>query len=166
MRIRIWQLALVVVATIFGGIAIASILGFWQTEGGLGNGNGNGSGRNIEAAGAVIPDDIRGSTSFTAISALFDIPLSDLGTAFGVPQGDLSAFLCKDLEELYPDLAEQGIDVGTGSVRTFVSLYTGLPLDSEEESCLPIPAAEILKQKADLTAEQLEWLDQITVELP
>lgn len=77
--------------------------------------------------------------------------------AFDLPkQIDASAFKNKELEKIY---ANQELEVGTGSVRLFVSFYKGLPYELVEETYLLSSAVEILKEKANLTQEQIAYLD-------
>ena len=74
---------------------------------------------------AYDPEDIKGSYTFGDVSELFDIPLEDMAAAFDLPkETDAAAFKSKDLETIY---ADQELEVGTGSVRLFVSFYKGLP---------------------------------------
>ncbi len=51
------------------------------------------------------------------------------------------------LEELYLPLLPPGLEIGTGAVRLFVSLYTGLPLEAEEGSVLPSGAIAYLSAR-------------------
>ena len=53
-------------------------------------------------------------------------------------------------------------------MKWFVALYTGLPLeleDDEEDTYLLRPAVGILKSHADLTAEQIAYLDAYVIEI-
>ena len=48
-------------------------------------------------------------------------------TAFGLGAvGNLADFKCMDLHAAYVNL-EEDVEIGTGSVKAFVALYTGLP---------------------------------------
>ena len=109
-----------------------------------------------EAAGEYNPADIRGSYTLGETSTLFAIPLEDLAVAFRVPANEAEAFQLKLLESIY---AGSDYEVGTASVRLFVSWYKGLPYDLGEDTYLPLEAAQILRQKATLDAEQLAYLD-------
>ena len=159
-RLKSWHVGLLVVVILFGGILATSAFGWWQTE----------STRTPERyaqgdlAGQYRPDDIRGSYTFGDISALFDIPLADLVYAFALPpEVDAAQFQCKDLESMYASLAEQGQEIGTSSVRLFVALYRGLPIELEEDAFFPAQAVVLLKMKAALTAEQIDYLDAHSV---
>lgn len=158
MRITPRWMAVFIVTVLFGGILLSIALGEWTTkstkepltftEG--------------EFAGEYNPADIRGSYTFGDISELFAIPLEDLEVAFRVSEPDVAAVSIKTLEEKFVDL---GVDLGTGSVRLFVALYTGLPFDlSGEDTYLLAEAAALLKQKASLTPEQLAYLESHTVD--
>ena len=157
MRITPRWMAAFVVFVLFGGILLSTALGQWTTkstkepikftEG--------------EFAGEYNPEDIRGSYTFGDVSGLFEIPLEDLATAFRVTEPDVAAVSLKTLEERFVDL---GVDLGTSSVRLFTAFYTGLPFDlSGEETYLLPEAADLLKQKASLSPEQLAYLDAHTV---
>jgi len=60
------------------------------------------------------------------------------------------------LETIY---ADQEFEIGTASVRLFVALYTGLPYEIVGDLYLPKRAVEMLKSHANLTPEQLDYLD-------
>ena len=82
-------MGLIVLIVIFGGIGGTMVFNLWKTEGG---GGGQGSGgvqipvtfQVGEFAGEYNPADIRGSYNFGHISELWEIPLAELGTAFGL----------------------------------------------------------------------------------
>ena len=142
------------------GIAGSMALGWWQTE----------SDKipqrleTVTAAGeeaAYDPADIRGSYTLMEISSLFEIPLDDLAAAFSVEQDKAAAFKVKELETIYTDPESE---VGTSSMRLFVAWYKGLPYELSEDSFLPAPAAEILRDKAELTPEQEEYQDTHTLD--
>ena len=158
MRIKAWVMVAIAVVVFFGGIALSSALGYWKTtsekipaviqEG--------------ENAGQADPMDIRGSYTFQNISDNFGIPIEDLARAFGVTTNP-AVFKCKDLEGLYGDLTD--VEIGTESVRYFVALYNGIPVQDSDAADLPASAAEVLRQKATLSDIQLEQLAQNTVEI-
>jgi len=170
MKIKNWHMGLIVLIVIFGGIAMTMAFNLWKTEGGEG-GQGNGGNRVPvtskvgEFAGEYNPADIRGSYSFGHISELWGIPLAELGTAFGLGAIDnLVDFKCSDLHEAYANL-EEDVEIGTGSVRIFVGLYTGLPITLVDDEYLPQSAVEILKTKVILTEEQGIFLDTHSVDI-
>ena len=176
MKIKNWHMGLIVLIVIFGGIAGTMAFNLWNTEGG-GGGNGSGSGQGSgdsqvpvtfkvgEFAGEYNPADIRGSYSFGHISELWGIPLAELGTAFGLETiENLADFNCKDLEAAYANLKED-VEIGTGSVKVFVALYSGLPYTISGDEYLPQSAVEILKAKATLTEDQVAFLDTYSVDI-
>jgi len=161
LRIRSWGLGLIVLLVIFGGIGLTIAFNLWHMES---------SKRPVkfnegEFAGEYNPADIRGSYSFGEISELFEIPLTDLATAFGLETIDNPKdFKNKDLETLYANL--DGVEIGTDSVRVFVALYTGLPYALAESTYLPQPAVVILESKAvSLTEEQTAFLDSHSISI-
>ncbi len=146
---------LFVVAGIIGSIA----LGWWQTE-------SNKIPQKLETTAvageetAYDPADIRGSYTLSEISNLFEIPLEELAEAFKIDQGKAAGFKVKELETIY---ADKDSEIGTSSMRLFVAWYKGLPYVMKEDSFLPAPAAEILREKANLTPEQEEYLNMHTL---
>lgn len=159
MRITSKTLALVIIAFIFGGIASASALGWWQTESTkipvtFSEG---------EFAGQANPADIRGSYTFGDIANSFDVAPETLAQAFQVTTDNPAAFAVKSLETMY---ADSGYEIGTSSVRMFVAFYLGLPFDTTgQDIYLPKPAADILLAKNNLTVEQIAYLKTYTVDV-
>lgn len=157
MKIKSNTLAILVVVILFGGIFASATMNMWKTEctktpsrikdGGF--------------KGQYNPEDIRGSYSFKDVSELFGISVEDLAYAFNVPKEiEPSQFRNKDLEALYDN---QEFEIGNGSVKLFVALYKGLPYELQSDTYLLENAVQILKEKADLTKEQLEFLDSHTI---
>ena len=171
MKIKNWHMRLIVLIVIFGGIGGTMAFNIWNTEGGR-DGQGEGGGQIPpvtfkvgEFAGEYNPADIRGSYSFGHISELWKIPLTDLGTAFGLEAIDnLADFKCGDLHEAYANL-EEDVEIGTGSVKVFVALYTGLPYTLSDDEYLPQSAIEVLKAKVTLTEDQVAFLDTHSVDI-
>ena len=161
MKIKSIYLAIIIFAVIFVTITATSLTGLWKTTTDkipIKYADG-------EFAGQYNPADIRGSYTFDDIHNTFEIPLEDLGKAFGLKDPALFAsFKCNELETIYASLSEKGKEVGTTSVRYFVALYTGLPYDVEEGTWLLKPAVGVLKAKAKLSDEQLQYLDTHSVD--
>lgn len=160
MKVKSPVLAVIIITLIFGGIALTSALGLWETV------NDKIPERYSEGEfkGEYNPADIRGSYTFGDISELFEIPLEDLGKAFSIKNGtSFAEFQVKELETIYEAYKLEGKEVGTDSVRIFTALYKALPITLNEDTFLPQPAASILKSKAVLTAEQSEYLENHTV---
>ena len=164
MKLKSWHLAVMVFVILIGGIGLSSALGLWQTE----------SSRTPQkfdegvSAGEYNPADIRGSFSFGEISSLFSVPLEDLVAAFNLPENvDAAAFQNKDLESVFGYLEEEGegLEIGNSSVQLFVAFYSGLPFEIDDEIYLPEPAANTLKEKAELTPEQMDYLAGHTLQV-
>ncbi len=160
MKVKTLHIAMIIFIIIFGGIALTSVLGLWNTV----NTKEPARYASGEFAGEYNPADIRGSYTFGEISELFGIPLEDLGKAFAVKdESKYEAFQCKELEAIYAASSAEGKEVGTDSVRIFVSLYKSLPITLNNATYLPKPAVSILKSKAKLIDEQLTYLESHTV---
>ena len=161
MTVRSKALGVVVLIVLFVGIFGAGLMGLWKTR----------SSKNParlqkgRSAGEYDPADIRGSYAFGEISDLFDIPQDLLARAFRLPaDADPVTFMNKDLESLYTDLGE-GLEIGTASMQLFVAYYKDLPYTPGEDTYLLKPAVNILKTQADLTPEQVAYLDAHTIEI-
>jgi hypothetical protein len=162
MKIKPLPLGIAVLALFFGAILVSMQLNWWLTE----TTRVPATFKEGELAGQYNPADIRGSYSFGDINQHFNVPLDDLRMAFGVPEGvDVAQFKAKDLETIYSDLADSGYEIGTSSLRLFVALYTGTPYEPGEETYLSRAAVELLKSKADLSAEQIAYLDAHQVDI-
>jgi len=174
MKIRSKTLGTIIAIVIFGGILGASAMGLWKTES-VRNPNSvqrNGSigevAREDTITGDYYPADIRGNHRFGEISEMFNIPLEILTQAFALPADiDPTTFQNQDFDSIYPEF-EGEQEIGNGSMKWFVALYTGLPFeleDDEEDTYLLRPAVDILKSHADLTAEQIAYLDAYIIEI-
>ncbi len=154
MKLKSYTLAALVVVIIFGGIAISTAMGWWNTE------SSKSPQRYSDgtASGEYDPADIRGSYTFGEISGLFAIPLDDLAAAFRLPADvDAASFTVKDLEAIVTGLP---VEIGTSSVRLFTAFYNGLPYDlaASEQTYLFPEAAEILTARNMMLPEQAEYL--------
>lgn len=160
MPIKTKPLSFIILITVFGGIALSSALGLWATK----NDKIPEVYREGAVAGQYNPADIKGSYTFDDIQRNFDIPVAVLAQAFGVENPDTAgAFQCKELETIYAALADTGIEIGTGSVRAFVALYKGLPIDIEEGTALPASAAGVLKNLGTLSEQQISVVEAMAV---
>lgn len=154
MKIKISALAIIIFVVLFGGIYSSDLVGLWKTEASktvrtIPDGSGEGQ-KN--------PGDIKGSFTFLDISNNFDIPVKDLQTAFGIKTVEnVEAFRCKDLEPYYGENLSN--EIGTGSVKMFVALYKGIEYELEEETYLPESAVIFLKEKGNLSKENLEYIE-------
>jgi hypothetical protein len=152
-------LAFILFIIMFGGIAVSSALGWWQTE----STKVPAAFTEGDFAGQANPADIRGSYTFGDIANSFDVTPEVLTQAFQVTSDDPASFAVKDLEALYLD---SGYEIGTNSVRLFVAFYAGLPFDTTgQEIFLPKPAADILLGRARLTPEQVTYVQANSVDV-
>jgi hypothetical protein len=152
-------LAVIIFIVLFGGIALSAALGAWQTE----SSKVAATFTEGEFAGLPNPADIRGSYTFGDVEKNFGVPAAILAQAFALPtETDAASFAAKDLETIYADLETE---IGTGSVRLFVALYTGLPYDLSADTFLPSAAVDILKSLGTLTPEQVDYIDAHSVTL-
>lgn len=129
-----WSIILTLVI-IFGGIFLTDRLGLWETE--------STKIPTKTQTGEFDPGDIRGSYTFGDIENSFDVPAKKLAIAFGITTDTPEAFQIKTLEEIYVSLSDD-TEIGTGSVRYFVSLYTGIESSLAEPTWLPTPAIDLL----------------------
>lgn len=102
------------------------------------------------------PEDIRGSYSFSDIENAFGVEASLIAAAFGIQTEDPGSVKAKDIEEIYDGVGEE-IEIGTGSVKKFVSLFTGLPYEGDD--FLPQTAVEILKAEGKWDKKMEEALN-------
>ncbi len=159
MTITAKSMTVIILVTIFGGIAFASAMGWWATK----SSKVPAAFADGEFAGQANPADIRGSYTFGDISNSFDVAPAVLAQAFGVQTDDPAAFAVKELESLY---ADSGFEIGTTSIRLFVAYYIGLPFDTTgQEIYLPRSATEMLLAKNNLTPQQLAYLEKYTAEV-
>ena len=160
-KLKPLSLAIVIVVLMFGGITFSGVLNYWKTE----SSKIPAKYTSGEYEGTYNPADIRGSYSFLDINENFDIPLEHLAKAFGLKESEnAEEFLCKDLESRYAASAEKGFEIGTDSVRVFVALYKGLPIELAD-TYIPVSAYQVLKDNVSLTQEQIDYLDAHTVDL-
>lgn len=151
-RVKTLPLAITVVAVMFGGIALSKAIGYWNTS----SSKEPVQFKTGELAGLPNPADIRGSYTWLDLERAFGVPALESARAFSTPDRALDpAERVSVLEELYLPILPPGLEIGTGAVRLFVSLYTGLPLEAEEGSVLPDGAIELLAGRPGADAEAL-----------
>lgn len=134
---------------IFGGIFASNSVGYWQTQ----SSKIPKTFESGEFAGEPMPEDIRGSYSFEDIENAFGVDAGIIAAAFNISHDDPGAIMAKDLEGIYGEFA---VEIGTGSLRKFVSLYTGLPYESED--FLLSTAVDVLKANG-------KWNEEMEQEL-
>ena len=135
----------IVVAVMLGGIALSMLLGLWNVE----STKQPALIRTGDFAGQPSPSDIRGSYSWQDISTSFGIPVQALMEAFEASSETDKVSL---LEAKYLGLVPQGQEIGTDSVRLFVSFYTGLPHTPEEGTLMPESAIMVLRREGKDTS--------------
>lgn len=152
MRIRYLGTGLIVLIVVFGGYGIFKVSGLWDDVS-----NKLPSKMSVSSGAEVYdPETIKGSSKFSELSEWFDIPLEDLGRAFNVPEDLWDTVANKDLENLYGDMS---VEIGNGSVKLFVALYSNIQFDISEETYLPESAVDILIEKGNLSTEQLTYVN-------
>jgi hypothetical protein len=161
MKLKSVHIAPIIFVAFVAGIGGTMLAGLWRTE----SSKVPVKYETGEFAGEYNPGDIRGSYSFGEISELFDIPVEDLGMTYDV-QKNPGAFQVKSLEEMYGEI--EGPDgtpgeIGTDSVRWFVSLYVGLPYMAAADTLLPASAASVLQDRVD--EKTLQALKKYMVQL-
>ncbi len=137
-KLRTAPLALIVLAGMSGGIGISAAFGLWKTE----NTKQPAKIREGDFAGMPSPSDIRGSYTWDEVAKAFGLPVDRLLAAFGSSSG---ADKVNSLEGRYAGKLPEGTEIGTDSVRLFVSLYTGLPHAPESDTIQPDSAIPILR---------------------
>lgn len=160
MKLNARTTLLIATAIVVIGVATTMLTGLWQTAGdrvpkqlatvapvAV-------TGETSETTVAYNPADIRGSYAFGDIATYYGIPLADLAEAFGLTMDEAAAFQVKNLEKQ----ATGGVEIGTASVRMFVACYQGLPYEATEEVWLPTAAANILKERANMTDAQAAYV--------
>ena len=143
-RIKTTALGLAIVAAMFGGIAISMAAGYWKTE----STKEPVKIKEGEFAGLPNPADVRGSYTWDDVAKAFAIPVEKVLEAFGATDPAQKA---NSLEAKYAGTLPEGVEIGTGSVRLFAALYTGLPYEADEGTVLPASAITVLRAdgKAD-----------------
>lgn len=163
MKIGAKGIAVSIVAIILGGVVLLMALGSWQTESEkvpvkFSTG---------EFAGMANPEDIRGSYSFADVEKNFPVTADILAAAFALDVAAKPAedYLAKDLEALYGEVADGAGEIGTDSLKWFVSLYTGLPFTPGEDTYVPKTVIDILRDSGKVVdAETLARLEAKSVE--
>ncbi len=157
MKIKLWQITVVIFLVIFGGIGVTMLTGTWTTE----DDKVPTTFSTGEFAGQYNPEDIRGSYTFQEVADAFQIDLSVLYDAFGIPADtDGTAIKTKDIETAYGEA-----EIGNGSVQLFVGLYKGLPVALIDTWLTPRGAQIILESNPNLTQEQIDYILSHQVEI-
>lgn len=151
-RIKTVPLAIISIVTMLGGIVIAKSVGYYETTAS----KDPVKFKTGELAGLPNPADIRGSYTWVDIEKAFGVPAKESAAAFSAPGHALDpAARVSELETIYAGILPAGLEIGTGAVRLFVSLYTGLPFEAEEGSVLPEGALALLAKRPGMDTEAL-----------
>ncbi|OHD21846.1 MAG: hypothetical protein A2Y38_10990 [Spirochaetes bacterium GWB1_59_5] len=151
-RIKTVPLAIISIVTMLGGIVIAKSVGYYETTAS----KDPVKFKTGKLAGLPNPADIRGSYTWVDIEKAFKVPAAEAAAAFSGADHALDpASRVSELETVYAGILPAGLEIGTGAVRLFVSLYTGLPFEAEEGSVLPEGALALLATRPGMDAEAL-----------
>lgn len=143
-RMKSLHLGAAVLVCVFGSVLVSMALGTWKTTSSkvpvkITQG---------ENAGKYNPSDIRGSYTWVDIENAFGISAKDAAEAFSASGFQVNpAERVSALETFYKERLPEGKEVGTDSVRLYVSRLTGLPHEPEEGTVLPAAAVEYLEAK-------------------
>lgn len=156
--ISIRRIGIITVLVIVGGIMLSMVLGLWRTSSSkqptlLKEG---------DYVGAPDPADIRGSYTFDDVAKAFPVPLTILLDAFGVEEGTMRL---GSLEEIWAGSIPEGTEVGTDSIRLFVSIYTGIPFTAEEGTLLPTSAVRVLEREGKSADPRFSQIKEAAIEL-
>lgn len=153
-RIRYKGVVVTTIFLLFSGVYVSQAIGVWYTE--------SEKVPVINDQGEYDPGDIRGSYTFGDIENIFTITSTELAQAFSLEAKVPEEINVKDLEDIFEDLP---VEIGTSSVRYFVSLYTGIESKLAEPVPLPRSALPLLEEKEWMTEELYNVLKASAVDL-
>jgi len=140
MKLTIKSMGIIVVGAFVVGIGGAAVLGFWNTT----SSKQPVAIKEGEFAGLPNPSDIRGSYTWADVAKAFSFDVKFALEAFGAASETEKV---NTLETIYGKVSlPEGVEIGTDSVRLFVSLLTGLPHTPEEGTILPSSAIAVLRE--------------------
>jgi hypothetical protein len=143
-------IGILVVASFVVGIGVAELSGLWKTE----STKEPVSIKEGEFAGMPNPSDIRGSYTWSDVAKAFGFDVNLALKAFGASDPLVKV---NTLESIYEGASlPEGAEIGTDSVRLFVSLLTGLPHTPEESTILPFSAIEVLRAEGKASSDLIE----------
>ncbi|MHB0897898.1 MAG: hypothetical protein ACYC1A_10165 [Spirochaetales bacterium] len=150
MKLSIKSMAVIVVGAFSLGIAGANLLGFWQTT----SSKQPVAIKEGEFAGLPNPADIRGSYTWADVANAFGFDVKLILRAFGASDETEKV---NALEAIYGAAGlPAGMEIGTDSVRLFVSLLTGLPHIAEDSTVLPVSAIAVLRESGKAEAALID----------
>lgn len=142
------------------GIFIADQIGFWSTS-------SSGDLLTKEENEVLIgnPEELRGSSTFDEIERAFDIPAETLAQAYHFDTVEPGLLIVSYVSDAFEYLGEE-VEIGTGSVRLFIYLYTGMNVSGlDEYENLPSTAVDILKEEGRWTSEIESLLATYVIEI-
>ena len=157
-QVKTRYLGIFAVLILLGGIGLSLLVGIWNVE----SSKQPALIKEGAFAGNPSPTDIRGSYTWSDVAKAFSIPETLLVEAFAAVHAEDKVNL---LETLYAGQIPEGLEVGTDSVRLFVSLYTGLPHEAEETTLLPYSAIDVLRREQKDTAVDFEEIAGKAIQL-
>ncbi len=150
MKLTIKSMGIIVVGAFVVGIAGAAVLGFWKTT----SSKQPVAIKEGEFAGLPNPSDIRGSYTWADVAKAFNFDVKLALDAFGATSETEKV---NTLETIYGEAGlPEGVEIGTDSVRLFVSLLTGLPHTPEEGTILPSSAIAVLRENGKAETSLIE----------
>lgn len=151
-KVNIITTSILIFVLIFGGIGFTIAIDLWTTS----STKVPSKIKTSDNREVYNPSDIRGSYTFSEVAELFEININILYEAFGIPATtDSTSIKTKDLEGLYSNLSNP---IGNESVQIFVALYKNLPIELDDTFLPDKAVALILKENANLTATQKDYL--------
>ncbi len=150
------------ITILFAGIFLSQIMGIWESE--------STKVPNLTDSGEYDPGDIRGSYTFGDVENAFGVPVDILAQVFSVSSENPEDFQIKNLKEIYAGLAEvypehNDVEIGNGSVKFFVKLYTGIESDLVEPEYIPLRGLQYLLENQLITQEIYDTYEPITIDL-
>jgi hypothetical protein len=146
-------MALVILGSFVVGIGGSKVIGYWKMT----SSKTPVTIKTGEFVGLPNPADIRGSYTWADVAKAFNFDVQLAMEAFGATDASVRV---STLETIFPkDILPAGTEIGTSSVRLFVSLLVGLPLAAEEDTILPIMAIDILRQHSKVDSATLEAIE-------
>jgi hypothetical protein len=153
------KVGLLTAGILVAGILLSVALGLWNTS----SSKQPALIKSGDFAGLANPADIRGSYTYRDVLKSFTIPETVILQAF---QSSSLDERLGDLETLWASVIPEGMEVGTDSIRLFVSLYTGIPYEAEETTLLPKSAIDVLISEGRNTDPNFERYTRDAVSLP
>ncbi|HWR12554.1 MAG TPA: hypothetical protein VN445_12095 [Rectinemataceae bacterium] len=150
MRLSIKSMGIIVVVAFVAGVGGAAVLGFWKTT----SSKQPVAIKEGEFAGLPNPSDIRGSYTWADVAKAFNF---DVKLALDAFRAASETEKVNTLETIYGEAGlPEGVEIGTDSVRLFVSLLTGLPHIPEEGTILPSSAIAVLRDNGKAETSLIE----------